>query len=183
MRKVVGYSGNIGSGKTTRADMDVDKTVIHEEVEENFILEQFYAKPKEYVYLLELYVILSRFNKRECMLKRTKGDIVEDRSIFDDMIFVKLLHDDGLLDEWQYNNIKAVFLDVIKKMTPYTEVIWLKASVDTLISRIEKRGRTMEKGITREYLAKLEKAYDEIFIDLIPKETEVTIVVNDQHSL
>lgn len=184
-RKIIGYSGNIGSGKTTRAEReaDIDTEVVYEEVEENFILEQFYKKPSEYAYMLELYVILSRFNKRECALRRTQADVVEDRAIFDDMIFVKLLHDDGIIDEWSYGNIKSIFAEAVRKMTPYTEIIWLKVPAETLIKRIARRGREMEKKITVDYLKKLENVYEEIFMDLIPKETKLTIVVPPEEEL
>jgi deoxyadenosine/deoxycytidine kinase len=91
-----------------------------------------------------------------------KGDksIIQDRTIYEDAyIFAKNLHDMGLMSSRDYENYRAIFDNITSFIKPPDLLIYLKASVPTLVNNIQRRGREYESGIRLDYLSKLNDKY------------------------
>jgi deoxyadenosine/deoxycytidine kinase len=85
-----------------------------------------------------------------------------DRSIYEDaFIFARALHQMGNLSDRDYLAYRRVFDLVVTHLPPPDLLIYLKAPVDVLMKRIHKRARSIETGITAEYLALLESFYED----------------------
>jgi len=92
---------------------------------------------------------------------RLEESIVQDRSIFEDAeIFAKHLYMTGQMEERDYRT----YVEHFQIMAPYLKVpdliIYLRSDVDTLLNRIRSRGRNCEENLNREYIARLNEAYD-----------------------
>jgi deoxyadenosine/deoxycytidine kinase len=95
--KVIAISGVIGVGKTTLAT-DLGKLarmpVFYEEVVENGYLEDFYRDMKKYSFPLQIYLLNKRFRQQQQVLWSESGGII-DRSIYEDLVFAKMLCEEG----------------------------------------------------------------------------------------
>jgi hypothetical protein len=94
-------------------------------------------------------------------MTETGESVIQDRSIYEDAeIFARNLYDIGKMDQRDYDNYASLF----EVMTDYLKtpdlMIYLRASVDTLVQQISRRGRSFEQGIQREYLEQLNKHYE-----------------------
>lgn len=157
-------SGPIGAGKSTVTRIYSQITgfePLFETVEGHPYLEKFYKNPKEYSFKTQAFFLWDRFNKHYEMVSSGR-DIIADRSIYEDAIFAKVLNIRGDMDD---DDFKRTYLPHFKLLTgllkPPDLMIYLKASMDTLVHRIAKRAREMEKDIDREYLEQLRDAYEE----------------------
>jgi deoxyadenosine/deoxycytidine kinase len=87
---------------------------------------------------------------------------VQDRTIYEDAeIFARTLHDNGAMDERDFDNYMSLFQCMTSYLLAPNAIIYLRASVDTLVERIRLRGRDYEKDIDRDYLSTLNRAYDD----------------------
>jgi deoxyadenosine/deoxycytidine kinase len=85
-----------------------------------------------------------------------------DRSIYEDAyIFSRALHHMSNLSERDYLSYRRVFDLLVSKLPPPDLLIYLRAPVAVLMDRIHRRGRSIESGISAEYLSLLESFYDE----------------------
>ena len=94
-------------------------------------------------------------------MTRSNGGVIQDRTIYEDVeIFARNLHDMGNLSNRDWDN----YLGLFKTMTSFLKkpdlIVYLKASTDTLLNRIQSRGRNYEQSINPEYLHILNIAYD-----------------------
>jgi deoxyadenosine/deoxycytidine kinase len=87
--------------------------------------------------------------------------IIQDRTIYEDAnIFAPNLHDMGLMGKRDFDNY-YLFFETLKTMVqPPDLLIYLKASVPTLVGQIQKRGREYEENIRLDYLRKLNELYN-----------------------
>lgn len=155
--------GNIGAGKTT-----LTKLLAHhfkwepqfEAVDDNPYLEDFYSDMKRWAFNLQIYFLNSRF--RHIVALQKKGvDIIQDRTIYEDAyIFAENLYDMGLMSERDFNNYSNIFESIISYIKAPDLLIYLKASVPTLVDNIQLRGREYESGIRLDYLSKLNEKYE-----------------------
>ena len=94
-------------------------------------------------------------------LQKEKRDIIQDRTIYEDAyIFADNLHDMGLMSTRDYENYSNIFESVLQFINPPDLLIYLKASVPTLVDNIQLRGREYEAGIRLDYLSKLNTKYE-----------------------
>ena len=131
-----------------------------EDVEMNPYLDDFYNDMEKWAFNLQIYFLGSRFNQVK-EIRESGKDIIQDRTIYEDAhIFASNLNDMGLLSTRDYNN----YLRVFNLMTSFVEapdlLIYLKASIPTLVSQIQKRGRDYENSISIDYLNRLNEKYD-----------------------
>jgi deoxyadenosine/deoxycytidine kinase len=115
---------------------------------------------KRWSFHLQVYFLSKRFMNQKHILESERS-IIQDRTIYEDAeIFARNLYEIGQMDERDYRNYRELF----KVMTNYLKapdlLIYLRASVDTLLRQIAMRGRDFEKGITREYLEQLNRHYE-----------------------
>lgn len=159
----IAIAGNIGAGKTTLTKLlakQYNWTAQFEDVETNPYLDDFYNDMEKWAFNLQIYFLGSRFNQVK-EIRESGKDIIQDRTIYEDAhIFASNLNDMGLLSTRDYNN----YLRVFGLMTSFVEapdlLIYLKASIPTLVAQIQKRGREYENSISIDYLSRLNEKYD-----------------------
>lgn len=160
----VGIAGNIGSGKTTLAQMlgkQFGWDVLLESVEDNPYLADFYEEMSRWSFHLQVYFLNSRFNQ-VAKIRESQRSTIQDRTIYEDYeIFAKNLHQSGHITDRDFNNYIELFNSMIKHVQPPDLLIYLKADIPKLVANIQKRGRSYEELIRIEYLKHLNERYDD----------------------
>ncbi|HOK50253.1 MAG: deoxynucleoside kinase [Bacteroidales bacterium] len=160
----IAIGGNIGSGKTTLAELLAKHygwEPHFENVDDNPYLADFYADMQRWAFNLQIYFVKSRF-EQILKIKKAKHTIVQDRTIYEDAyIFAPNLHDMGLISTRDYETYRGLFELMSSMVSPPDLLIYLKASVPTLVKQIQKRGRKYEASIRLDYLQKLNERYDD----------------------
>ena len=154
--------GNIGAGKTTLTELlakNYGWDPLFEVVDNNPYLEDFYSDMKRWSFNLQIYFLNSRY-RQIIEIQKSGHNIIQDRTIYEDAyIFAENLHDMGLMTTRDYQNYQAIFDNIIENIKPPDLLIYLKASVPTLVNNIQRRGREYESGIRLDYLSKLNDKY------------------------
>ncbi|MBB6126896.1 deoxynucleoside kinase [Mucilaginibacter lappiensis] len=155
--------GNIGAGKTTLTEMlarNYGWEPLFEAVDNNPYLEDFYSDMKRWSFNLQIYFLNSRY-RQIFDIQKSGRNILQDRTIYEDAyIFAENLHDMGLMTSRDYENYQSIFDNITEYIKPPDLLVYLKASVPTLVSNIQRRGREYEIGIRLDYLSKLNEKYD-----------------------
>jgi deoxyadenosine/deoxycytidine kinase len=155
--------GNIGAGKTTLTELlakNYGWNPLYEAVDNNPYLEDFYSDMKRWSFNLQIYFLNSRF-KQIIDIQKNGRNILQDRTIYEDAhIFAENLHDMGLMTSRDYENYRAIFENITAFIKPPDLLVYLKASVPTLVNNIHRRGREYEIGIRLDYLSKLNEKYE-----------------------
>lgn len=159
----VAIAGNIGAGKTTLTQSLAKhyKWEPHfESVEGNPYLDDFYNEMERWSFNLQVYFLNSRF--RQILEIRDSGrNIIQDRTIYEDAnIFAPNLHAMGLMANRDFKNYASLFELMERLVTPPDLLIYLRASVPTLVGQIHKRGRDYENSISIDYLSRLNERYE-----------------------
>jgi deoxyadenosine/deoxycytidine kinase len=161
--KHVAIAGNIGAGKTTLTEM-LSKHYRwipqFEDVDHNPYLTDFYDDMPRWSFNLQIYFLHGRLNQ---ILEIQNGTetIIQDRTIYEDAnIFAPNLHEMGLMSKRDFDNYFGFFTTIKSMVQPPDLLIYLKASVPTLVSQIQKRGREYEENIRLDYLKKLNEYYN-----------------------
>jgi deoxyadenosine/deoxycytidine kinase len=159
----IAVAGNIGAGKTTLTE----KLSKHykwipqfEDVEHNPYLNDFYEDMPRWSFNLQIYFLNSRLNQL-LEIQRGNATVIQDRTIYEDaMIFAPNLRDMGLMSKRDFENYFKFFETLRSMVRPPDLLIYLKASVPTLVGQIQKRGREYEENIRLDYLKKLNEYYN-----------------------
>ena len=161
--KHVAIAGTIGAGKTTLTEM-LSKHYRwipqFEDVDHNPYLTDFYDDMPRWSFNLQIYFLHGRLNQ---ILEIQNGTetIIQDRTIYEDAnIFAPNLHEMGLMSKRDFDNYFGFFTTIKSMVQPPDLLIYLKASVPTLVSQIQKRGREYEENIRLDYLKKLNEYYN-----------------------
>ena len=160
----IAVAGNIGSGKTTLTRLlskHFGWKPHYEEVDNNPYLESFYEDMKRWSFNLQVYFLSSRF--RQVLDIRNSGqDIIQDRTIYEDAyIFAANLYDMGLMETRDYENYRSLFELMSSFLEAPDLLIYLRASVPTLVRQIQKRNRDYEQSIRLDYLNALNRRYED----------------------
>ncbi|WDF54085.1 deoxynucleoside kinase [Mucilaginibacter sp. KACC 22063] len=154
--------GNIGAGKTTLTELlakNYGWEPLYEAVDNNPYLEDFYSDMKRWSFNLQIYFLNSRF-RQIAEIQQGSKDVIQDRTIYEDaFIFAENLHDMGLMSSRDFENYNNIFENITSFIKPPDLLIYLKASVPTLVNNIQRRGREYEIGIRLDYLSKLNEKY------------------------
>jgi deoxyadenosine/deoxycytidine kinase len=160
--KHIAVAGNIGAGKTTLTEMLSKhyKWIPHfEDVDHNPYLMDFYEDMPRWSFNLQIYFLNSRLRQLVEILKGTET-VIQDRTIYEDAnIFAPNLHDMGLMSKRDFDNYFIFFQTLKTLVQPPDLLIYLQASVPTLVGQIQKRGREYEENIRLDYLKKLNEYY------------------------
>ena len=160
----IAIAGNIGSGKTTLTRLlskHFGWKPHFEEVDNNPYLESFYDDMKRWSFNLQIYFLNSRF-RQVVDIRKSGENIVQDRTIYEDAyIFASNLYDMGLMETRDYENYQALFELMSSFLQAPDLMIYLRASVPTLVRQIQKRNRDYEQSIRLDYLKALNKRYEE----------------------
>lgn len=160
----IAVSGNIGSGKTTLTRLlskHFGWRPHFEDVDNNPYLNSFYEDMQRWSFNLQIYFLNSRF--RQVQDIRKSGDtVVQDRTIYEDAyIFATNLYEMGLMETRDFKNYRDLFELMSSFLQPPDLLIYLRASVPTLVRQIQKRNRDYEQTIRLDYLQALNKYYEE----------------------
>lgn len=159
----IAIAGNIGSGKTTltRLLSKNFKWEAHfEDVDTNPYLNSFYEDMQRWSFNLQIYFLNSRFRQILQIREGTKT-VVQDRTIYEDAyIFAPNLHYMNLMTTRDFENYISLFELMSSLVQPPDLLIYLRASVPTLVSQIQKRGRDYEEAIRLDYLKRLNERYE-----------------------
>lgn len=159
----IAIAGNIGSGKTTLTQLLSNHygwEPHFEDVEENPFLNDFYNDMQRWSFNLQVYFLNSRFNQI-LEIRKSGKTIIQDRTIYEDAyIFAPNLHAMNLMTTRDFENYFSLFSLINSFIQPPDLLIYLKASVPTLVSQIQQRGRDYEEAIRIDYLKRLNERYD-----------------------
>ncbi len=157
-------AGNIGAGKTTLAErlaVRLGWQVAHESVGDNPYLADFYKDMRTWAFHLQVFFLGHRADQHNRMAQAALSTVI-DRSIYEDAhIFARALHELDNMTERDYQAYRRLYDFVVQALPRPDLLIYVQASVPTLLTRIQRRGREMERSISPDYLALLERFYQE----------------------
>ncbi|MDZ4804105.1 MAG: deoxynucleoside kinase [Candidatus Eisenbacteria bacterium] len=164
----IGIAGMIGAGKSTLAaalgeHLAID--VYYEPVDNNEYLADFYRDTKRYSFATQIYLLNRRFQQHQEIIWRGRS-AVQDRTIYEDSIFARMLAETGLMEERDYRTYLDLFRNMSNFMCKPNVIIYLDVSPERSMERIRARARGVEDGITLDYLKSLHKGYAEFVADI-----------------
>lgn len=168
--------GPIGVGKTSLSkavSQTFDYHLLKEIVDENPFLNKFYENIDEWSFQTEMFFLCNRY-KQLSDIHRTLDEqhaVVADYHIFKNLIFAK-----RTLKDAEYEKYEAIYKILTADMPKPNMVIYLHASLDTLMQRIAMRGREFEKNITREYMEQLSSDYHEFIGHFEKMHPEIPVI-------
>jgi deoxyadenosine/deoxycytidine kinase len=159
----IALAGNIGAGKTTLTELLAKHygwRPHFEDVDENPYLNDFYEDMQRWSFNLQIYFLNSRFSQ-VMDIQNSGMTVIQDRTIYEDAeIFAPNLHAMGLMSTRDFNNYSTLFQLMSKLVKPPDLLIYLRASVPTLVNQIQQRGREYENSIRLDYLKQLNERYE-----------------------
>jgi deoxyadenosine/deoxycytidine kinase len=163
MKKFVAVAGNIGVGKSTLVEMLCEKlnwTPFYEPVAENPYLADFYRDMEAWAFHSQVFFLTHRLRAHH-QLAQHPTSAIQDRSVYEDAeIFAHNLFLQGHIHPRDYDTYRELYLTLVELLPPPDLVIYLRASVPTLLSRISLRGRDYEQTIPADYLSSLNALYE-----------------------
>jgi deoxyadenosine/deoxycytidine kinase len=160
----IAIAGNIGSGKTTLTGLlskHFGWEPHYEDVDTNPYLNSFYEDMQRWSFNLQIYFLNSRF-RQIVEIRKSGKTVIQDRTIYEDAyIFAPNLHSMNLMTTRDFDNYKSLFELMSSFIQSPDLLIYLKASVPTLVSQIQKRGRDYESAIRLDYLKGLNDLYED----------------------
>ncbi|MCK5052905.1 MAG: deoxynucleoside kinase [Anaerolineales bacterium] len=161
-KRFVAVAGNIGVGKSTLVELlakHLGWAPFYEPVGENPYLADFYADMTAWSFQSQIFFLTRRLLAHRQLLDHTTSAI-QDRSVYEDAeIFAYNLFLQGDMVERDYHTYRDLYLVLTRFLPPPDLVVYLRASVDTLLTRIASRGRDYERTIKPEYLTRLNDLY------------------------
>ena len=163
MKKFIAVAGNIGVGKSTLVEMicnRLDCQPFYEPVTENPYISDFYKDMGTWSFHSQIFFLTHRLRIHQ-ELVRSSGSVIQDRSIYEDAeIFAHNLFVQGTLSERDYTTYRSLYRTLAEYLPPPDLMIYLRASVPTLLKRIALRNRDYERKIAPEYLTHLNDLYE-----------------------
>tara|TARA_B100000508_G_C11465580_1_gene281933 strand:- start:4945 stop:5559 length:615 start_codon:yes stop_codon:yes gene_type:complete len=179
----IAVAGNIGSGKTTLTELlakHYNWETHYEDVSQNPYLNDFYEDMQRWSFNLQIYYLNSRFTQIQ-EIQQTDRMVIQDRTIYEDaFIFAPNLHSMGLMTTRDFENYFSLFNLIESFVSPPDLLIYLRASVPTLVNQIQQRGRNYEESIRLDYLKRLNERY-EAWISTYDKGKLLIIDVDDNN--
>lgn len=169
--------GPIGVGKTSLAKVISDHfryALLREIVDENPFLGKFYENIEEWSFQTEMFFLCNRYKQlgdiQKLYLSKNEP-VVADYHIFKNLIFAQ-----RTLSTEEYDKYFTIYQILTRDMPKPNVIIYLHASLDTLLSRIKKRGREIEKNISPLYLEQLSIDYDNAMSEFEKLHPEIPVL-------
>jgi len=160
----VAIAGNIGAGKSSLTEIlrqSLGWKAFYEAVDENPYLDDFYQDMRRWSFHSQIFFLARRLRDHHQMVEYPHS-VLQDRSIYEDAeIFARNLYVQGLMSERDYASYHDLYAALCQVLPPPTLVIYIRASVPTLIERIRMRGRDYEQNVPQDYLTQLNTLYGE----------------------
>ncbi len=161
--KHIAIAGNIGSGKTTLTQLlskHYGWLPQFEDVDNNPYLNDFYEEMTRWSFNLQIYFLNQRF-KQIVEIQNGEETVIQDRTIHEDaFIFAPNLHAMGLMSSRDFENYRSLYETVSGLIRKPDLLIYLRASVPTLVNQIQRRGREYEDNLRLDYLRRLNEYYE-----------------------
>jgi len=159
----IAVAGNIGAGKTTLTTLlskHYNWATHFEDVDENPYLSDFYKDMMRWSFNLQIFFLKSRLSQ-VLEIRKSGQTVIQDRTIYEDAyIFAPNLHAMNLMTTRDFDNYFSLFQLMASLVQPPDLLIYLRASVPTLVRQIQKRGREYETSIRLDYLTRLNERYE-----------------------
>ncbi|MEH7387789.1 deoxynucleoside kinase [Bacillus sp. JJ1521] len=169
--------GPIGVGKTSLAKAISERfefTLLKEIVDENPFLGKFYTNIDEWSFQTEMFFLCNRYKQLEDInhfYLQKNQPVVADYHIFKNLIFAE-----RTLKAHQYQKYLQIYNILTADMPVPNVVIYLHASLDTLLERIKMRGRDIEKNIDPAYLSQLSRDYEQFMIQFEKSHPDIPVI-------
>jgi len=164
MKKFVAVAGNIGVGKSTLVEMlcvRMSWEPFYEPVTENPYLADFYKNMDAWSFHSQVFFLTHRL-RSHYRLGQHPSSVVQDRSVYEDAeIFAQNLYLQGHIQTRDYQTYRDLYETTSRLLPPPDLVVYLRASVSTLLTRISSRGRDYERTISPDYLSGLNNLYEQ----------------------
>jgi deoxyadenosine/deoxycytidine kinase len=163
IKRFVAIAGNIGVGKSTLTGLLSNRLgwePFYEAVSDNPYLPDFYEDMTRYAFHSQIF-FLSRRLRHHRRLLDFPGSVLQDRTVYEDAeIFARALFEQGHILPRDYHTYRELYEVLTLFLPPPDLVVYLRASVPTLMQRIAQRGRAFEQNIAPEYLERLNALYE-----------------------
>ncbi len=160
----IAIAGNIGVGKSTLTRLlsqELGWAPFYEAVDDNPYLADFYADMRRWSFHSQIF-FLGRRLRHHRQLVAHPTPAVQDRSVYEDAeIFARNLYEQGQMDARDYTAYRELYTAIIDFLPPPRLIVYLRASLETLTARVQRRGREYEQAIPPDYLARLNDLYEE----------------------
>ena len=161
--KFICISGIIGAGKSTltkNLSTELKYEPFFEPVKQNEYLEKFYKDMHKYGFSMQIYLLNKRFHDHQRAIWSNKN-VIQDRSIYEDVIFAKMLYESKHISELDFKTYRDTFLNMTNFLHRPDLIVYLDVKPKIALERVRKRGRECEKSLSLEYLTSLKEGYEE----------------------
>lgn len=159
----IAVAGNIGSGKTSLTELlsrHYKWEPHYEDVEDNPYLVDFYEDMQRWSFNLQIFFLNNRFTQVR-NIRNSGKTVIQDRTIYEDAyIFASNLFDMQLMSKRDFDTYSSLFELMSSLVKAPDLLIYLRASVPTLVRQIQLRGREYENNIRLDYLKRLNERYE-----------------------
>ncbi|UOQ95540.1 deoxynucleoside kinase [Halobacillus shinanisalinarum] len=173
----IAVEGPIGVGKTSlskKLASQFDFHLLEEIVEENPFLGKFYDNIEEWSFQTEMFFLCNRFKQLEDIERdylQLEKPVIADYHIAKNMIFAR-----RTLKEDHFNKYSQIFNILTKDMPKPNMVVYLHASLDTLLERIRMRNRDVEANIQASYLQQLSQDYEDFMNHFEASQPDIPVI-------
>lgn len=189
-RFFIAIAGNIGAGKSTLTALLARRlgwTPFFEAVDDNPYLADFYQDMPRWAFHSQIYFLSRRLRHHRDLLNQPTS-VVQDRTVYEDAeVFARNLYEQGALSAREYHSYRELYEVLTSLLPPPDLVVYLRASVDTLLRHITQRGRDFERDISPAYLSRLNALYEDWIRDftlcpvLVLPADELDVVQDEEH--
>ena len=182
---VIGISGIIGVGKSTltqQLSVVMNAESLFEPVENNPYLTKFYQDIPKYAFPMQVFLLNHRFTQHQQMVW-SKKNTIQDRTIYEDLIFAKMLYEDGHISELDFKTYCDLYHNMSNFLHRPDLIIYLDVEPEVALDRIKLRERDCESNVPIEYLQKLKQGYEEWLQDIQPRIPVLRIDWNEFKSI
>ncbi len=163
MKRFIAIAGNIGVGKSTLTHLLEQRLgwePFYEAVNDNPYLADFYEDMERWSFHSQIFFLSRRLQHHRQILDHP-ASAIQDRTVYEDAeVFARNLFLQGKMNQRDYTAYCELYEAVTAFMPPPDLIVYLRANVDTLMKRIQQRGRDFELSITEEYVEQLNQLYE-----------------------